>query len=181
MTKKRDQVIHPESLNDVINYIIYRTARILKMKFRRDMEDVGMNLTQEQYFIMFKLWQKDGQSQTELSDDIFRDNPNITRLLDNLEKKKYVQRIPDNADRRMFRICLTDKGKKLRQIYLKYAPVSRKGDYLTLTVDDLENLKRILRTIESNITNQIKAARHLKDKARTVARAGVSTGKNRGV
>jgi len=155
MTKNREVIIFPDSLEDIVNYIIYRTARILKLKFRKDMEASGMDLTQEQYFIMFKLWLKDGQSQTELSDNLFQDYPNITRILDNLEKKKYVKRSMDQTDRRKFRIFLTEKGKKLHQIYLKDAPKSRRDDYSNLKDEDLNTLKHILSVIEKNIVHKL--------------------------
>jgi len=154
MNQSDNQMIHPSSLENIVNYQIYRSARILRMKFKRDMEKAGLDITQEQYFILFKLWRKDGQYQAELADDLFNDMPNITRILDKLVRKGLVTRKTDDTDRRKFRIYLTDSGRYLRSVYLEQAPVSRIEDYKDLTIDDLEHLKRILYIIEKNIIGE---------------------------
>jgi DNA-binding MarR family transcriptional regulator len=90
----------------MINYQIYRIARLLRYKFQHDMRMVGLDMTQEQYFILFQLWQKDGQYQAELADDLFGDTPNITRILDVMEKKGFINRRSDPGDRRKYRVFL---------------------------------------------------------------------------
>ena len=154
MTKKNRKFIYPETLHDIVNYMIYKTARIMRMKFQNDMRSIDLDITQEQYFILIKLWALDGQYQAELADEIFQDNPNITSILDNMEKKKLIVRKPDKNDRRKFRIFLTQKAKDIYNTYKTGAPESRKLDYKHLNDKDFDDLKRILSTIEANILNQ---------------------------
>jgi len=155
--KNKKHLIHAESLDDIINYLIYRIARLLRYKFQQDMQAVDLDMTQEQYFILFKLWQKDGQYQAELADGFLGDTPNITRILDVMEKKNYVSRRPDPDDRRKFRIFVADKGWDIQRLYKFHAPRERKADYKNLDDHDLAELKRILKTIEDNIISQQKA------------------------
>jgi DNA-binding MarR family transcriptional regulator len=152
------RLIHVELLEDMINYQIYRTARLLRYKFQHDMRIAGLDMTQEQYFILFQLWQKDGQYQTELADDLFGDTPNITRILDVMEKKGFITRRSDPEDRRKYRIFLAERGHEVHELYKIHAPKSRVLDYKKLNDNDLDELKRILKTIENNITDQL----HLK-------------------
>jgi len=91
----RRKLIHAQALDQIVNYLVYRSARILRYKFQKDMQAVGLDMTQEQYFILFKLWRKDGQYQAELADDFLGDSPNITRILDGMERKKMVERRGD--------------------------------------------------------------------------------------
>lgn len=152
----KSQLIHTESLNNVINYLIYRTARLLSYKFRHDMQAVGLDMTQEQYFILFKLWHKDGQYQAELADGFLGDTPNITRILDVMQKKKLITRQLDPNDRRKYRIFVADQGREIQRLYRIHAPKSRIADYENLEDDDLVELRRILKTIEDNITTQLR-------------------------
>jgi DNA-binding MarR family transcriptional regulator len=101
------------------------------------------------------LWQKDGQYQTELADDLFGDNPNITRILDGMEKKGFITRRSDPKDRRKYKIFITQQGYEIHKLYKKYAPKSRFLDYQNLNDKDLDELKRILKTIENNIIAQL--------------------------
>jgi DNA-binding MarR family transcriptional regulator len=151
----QDGIIHPRSLDDLIHHLIYRTARLLRLKFQRDMQAVGLEMTQEQYFILFKLWQKDGLYQAELADGLLGDAPNITRILDVMEKKMMISRRPDAEDRRRYRIFIAEKGREIRKLYKIHAPASRLLDYRNLDDRDLEQLRRILKTIEENISGQL--------------------------
>lgn len=152
--KNNKHLIHAESLDDIINYLIYRIARLLRYKFQQDMKAVNLDMTQEQYFILFKLWQKDGQYQTELADAFLGDTPNITRIIDVMEKKNYITRRPDPDDRRKYRIFIADKGWEIQSLYKIHAPRERIADYKNLDDNDLAELKRILKTIENNIISQ---------------------------
>ena len=153
--RKKSRLIHVESLDDIINYKIYRIARLMRYKFKLDMQIAGLDMTQEQYFILFQLWQKDGQYQTELADDLFGDNPNITRILDGMEKKGFITRRSDPKDRRKYKIFITQQGNEIHKLYKKYAPKSRFLDYQNLNDKDLDELKRILKNIENNIIAQL--------------------------
>ena len=160
--KKNKSLIHAEALDDIINYLIYRIARLLRFKFHQDMKAVDLDMTQEQYFLLFKLWQKDGQYQAELADGFLGDTPNITRIIDVMEKKNYIKRKPDPNDRRKYRIFVADNGWKIQNLYKIHAPKARIADYKNLDDHDLVELRRILKTIEDNIISQQKANINIK-------------------
>ena len=151
------RLIQVESLEDIINYQIHRIARLLRYKFKWDMRIAGLDMTEPQYFIIFKLWKKDGQYQTELADDLFGDNSNITGILDVMERKGFVARRADPEDRRKFRIFLAEKGRQVHDLYKIHTPRSRTLDYKDLNDNDLDELKRILKTIERNIIEQLQS------------------------
>jgi len=155
MTKPETRLIHAEALDDIVNYVVYRCARLLRQKFQRDMKLAGLALTQEQYFLLFKLWARDGQYQAELTDDLFADAPNITRILDGMARKRLIQRRPDALDRRKIRVHLAAEGRRVHELYRNHAPRSRADDYRNVGDEDLATLRRILRTIEANITQQL--------------------------
>jgi DNA-binding MarR family transcriptional regulator len=84
-------------------------ARRLQKKFNTN----GLNLTIEQWSVLYHLWKEDGISQQELCNATFRDKPSITRLVDNLEKLQLVKRVADEGDRRINKVILTKTALKL--------------------------------------------------------------------
>lgn len=72
-------------------------ARRLQKNFR----NAGLEITIEQWSILYHLWKEDGLSQQELCTRTFRDKASITRLIDNIEKLGLVERIASKDDRRV--------------------------------------------------------------------------------
>ena len=67
---------------------------------------------------------EDGLSQRELSDHLVVDRSNITGLLDRMESAGWVRRTDHPADRRVYRVVLTPKGRKLwEQVTPRYLDV----------------------------------------------------------
>ena len=87
-------------------------SRRLYRVFRRE----GIEMTPEQWTVMYYLWSRDGVTQQELCNLTFKDKPSMTRLIDNLEKLSCVERIPSKSDRRINIIKLTDKGRSLEPV-----------------------------------------------------------------
>jgi DNA-binding MarR family transcriptional regulator len=72
-------------------------ARRLQKNFR----DAGLEITIEQWSILYHLWKEDCLSQQELGTRTFRDKASTTRLIDNLEKLGLVTRVASSTDRRI--------------------------------------------------------------------------------
>mgnify|MGYP006156920967 CR=1 FL=1 len=92
-------------------------ARRLQKNFRL----AGLEITIEQWSVLYHLWKQDGLSQQELCNRTFRDKPSITRLIDNLEKQKLVKRMPPKEDRRINLVCLTESAKLLQDKTIELA------------------------------------------------------------
>ncbi len=93
-------------LNGRISMLI---NRYLYNKFR----EANLGITVEQWTVLACLWEKDKVTQQTLSEITFRDQPSITRLIDNLEKRNLVVRVSDPSDRRTKLIYLTEQGMAL--------------------------------------------------------------------
>ena len=103
-------------------FLVYRMGRLLQHNLRAVLRDADVDVTPEQYFLLYKLFREDGVPQSSLADRVLGDYPNITRLIDGLVKKQYVERQSDPSDRRRFLIFLTEQG---RQIMRSMAPAIR--------------------------------------------------------
>src|SRR6476661_9261225 len=105
-----NQFKHGELYSFISGQASTAIARRLQKKFNGE----GLNLTIEQWSILYHLWKEDGKSQQELCSATFRDKPSITRLIDNLERGNLVKRVADENDRRINLIYLTRQGHKLQ-------------------------------------------------------------------
>lgn len=143
--------IQKETIDVAFAYLIARSARLLRYSFIKEFRQHGYELTPEQWFIITKLNEQDGLTQVELTDDIFNDKPNITRILDSMEKKKLVERRRSDSDRRSFNIFLTGHAKKLLPKLWAFARQEREIVYSGLTKKDFSALEKIVTKIEVNI------------------------------
>ncbi|MHA2107630.1 MAG: MarR family winged helix-turn-helix transcriptional regulator, partial [Candidatus Hodarchaeales archaeon] len=57
---------------------------------------------------------KDGLSLTQLANSCYSSRSTMTHLIDTLERKEFVKRVPNPNDRRSLLVKLTSKGNKLK-------------------------------------------------------------------
>lgn len=72
-----------------------------------------VKLSKEQWLLLKKLQEKNGQIQNDLAFITDRSKTSLTRLIGTMEKKGLVYRIGCNIDKRINRVYYTDKGKEL--------------------------------------------------------------------
>ncbi len=72
-----------------------------------------------QFDFLMVLYRKDGISQENLAKILNVSRATSTRAIQNLEKESYVYRQRDENDLRAYRVYLTEKGKKVKDIILK--------------------------------------------------------------
>ncbi len=114
------------------------------------MKEQNLPITPEQFSLMTHLWKQDGCSQQELAVLTNRDRANVTRILDILEREEMVERRDDKADRRIFKIFLTKKGKELKTDTAAVAKQAIKDATKGITASDLEVCMKVLKkTIEN--------------------------------
>jgi len=93
-----------------LNLVHCQFKQYLKTIFNKH----GINLTPEQFLVMDTLWDEGVLSQQQIADIIVKDKNSVTKLIDALENKGLVDRIPDKGDRRMNKIHLTDHARSLQ-------------------------------------------------------------------
>ena len=69
-------------------------------------------MTYPQMAVLMLLHRADGISQRELADLNETDTTNMMVICDSLEKRGWINRVADEHDKRIKRICLTEEGKK---------------------------------------------------------------------
>ena len=67
--------------------------------------------------ILYVLWQEDNLPIIEVSKRTGLAKNTLTSMLDRMEERGFLRRVPDNRDRRVQRIVLTQKSKDLNDKY----------------------------------------------------------------
>jgi DNA-binding MarR family transcriptional regulator len=122
-------------------------ARRLQKKFKR----AGIDITIEQWSVLYHLWKEDGLSQQDLCSGTFRDKPSITRLVDNLEKLKLVKRTPSKEDRRKNLIFLTKEAQHLQDKTMAIAGETVNEALKGVSNAHIEVAKEVLQLVYDNL------------------------------
>jgi len=140
------------SIEKSVGFFIYRTALLMKSALQRTLKEEGFNITAEQWAILRVLWEEEGLSQKEIGDRLFKDKPNVTRIVDALERKRLLFRQAVHNDRRKYALYLTKEGKKLQAELLPIAQQMIEKATNSLTKSDLETLQNLLNIIYGNLS-----------------------------
>ena len=111
----------------------------------------GLNVSMEQLIILKILHEEDGRPQCDMALVTERHKASLTRLIDTMEKKNLVARIPDKDDKRVNRIFLTKHGRKF---FTSLLPVMKEAmDDLQkgLTEKEMTDLITILKKVQANM------------------------------
>lgn len=148
-----DESFRYVNLDNSVAYHIRRLARLLRIELNQVLAESPGNLTAEQWIILLQL-QNNGQlNQHELTDGVLQDRANIARHLNNLETKGYIHRVQDEQDARRNLVSLTYTGTELIEYLIPIISELRIRRYQGLSQDDLEQLMKFIKTIETNVTN----------------------------
>ncbi len=138
---------HP--LQNTIGNRILQIHRAHRNRAETAFNELGLHTGQE--WVLFELWNEEGQTQTQLVNSLGVEPPTVTKTLDRLEKAGLVARRPDPDDARVSRVYLTPAGRaleaKVRQVW---------DDLETLTTQgfsdvELALLRRLLAQMDQNL------------------------------
>ena len=131
---------------------ILRTHSLLSMPFDRLFREHGISSPQYNILRILRGHNQDGLASLEIASQMIACVPDITRLLDRLEKSDYVSRKRSTEDRRVVRVSLTSKGRK----FLKQLDVPiRDAEQASLghmTRKDLKELSRLMTKARESVS-----------------------------
>lgn len=105
-------MINSEPAHELLLQVL-KTRMSFRQTIQRILKQNNVDMTFEMLQIMHRLWSKQGVSQQYLAEKTAKDKACLTNLINNLEKKGWVVRKVNPADRRNKLICLTPEGEEL--------------------------------------------------------------------
>ena len=123
-----------------------RVSAAINRRLVMDFNEKGIDISPEQL-----IWKKDRVTQQELCNITFKDKPNMTRLIDSLEKKGLAKRITDENDKRNNLILLTPEGKAIEEKAFLVANATMREALVNVTPQELAIGQDLLKKIFNNM------------------------------
>jgi DNA-binding MarR family transcriptional regulator len=137
--------------SELYSFITGKASTAIARRLQKNFKQHGIDITIEQWSVLYHLWKEDGMSQQALCDATFRDKPSITRLVDNLEKQKLVKRVASKDDRRINMIYLTPEAQELQEQSMEVAGQTLSEALEGVTNGQVEIAREVLQKVYENL------------------------------
>ncbi|HRQ50616.1 MAG TPA: MarR family transcriptional regulator [Agriterribacter sp.] len=136
---------------ELYSFITGVASTAIARRLQKNFKQHGIDITIEQWSVLYHLWKQNGMSQQELCSATFRDKPSITRLVDNLEKQKLVKRVASLEDRRINRIYLSETAAALRDQTMDMANQTLNEALTGVSAEEIAVCKSVLQRVYDNL------------------------------
>jgi DNA-binding MarR family transcriptional regulator len=136
---------------ELYSFITGKASTAIARRLQKKFNNAGLQITIEQWSVLYHLWKKEGISQQELCNATFRDKPSITRLVDNLEKLNLVKRVAAENDRRINLVYLTKQALKLQEETMALADETLNEALASVPPDKIDVCKEVLQVVYDNL------------------------------
>ena len=131
------------------------TSSALRAAGQKSLKLHGLDdITKEQFSILILLTIKDGLYQTQIANILGKDRPNITRMIDILERKGLIRREKDATNRRILKVFITPKGLEKAETAKPLRDKFSQVQYRGLSDEEILTLVRLLRKVRENFKQE---------------------------
>ena len=130
-------------LKSQVCFPIYSLSREIINRYRPFLDE--LDITYPQYLVLMVLWENEVQTVNQIGEKLNLDSGTLTPLLKRLEAKELIHRCRRRSDERVVEITLTEKASSLKNKAVRVPEKVVKD--IGLTIEDLEDLKRIVTKI----------------------------------
>ena len=97
-----------------LGFFLSRSSLAMRQHVNRLLKDSGLAEVSMGFVgVLLSLHRKDGQTISELGDQVSLEKSTMTGLIDRMMKAGLITREPDAKDRRVLRVWLTDRGRQV--------------------------------------------------------------------
>jgi len=114
---------------------------------------VKHKLTKTQFGVLETILHLGTMSQKAIGQKLLRSSGNIVKVIDNLKRDKLVIRIPDQWDRRAYKIVLTKKGERIIKKIFPNHVKSIEQTFSILSEEEQVELSRLCKKLGTGIEN----------------------------
>jgi DNA-binding MarR family transcriptional regulator len=142
-------------LEDSINHRIATLALLLKRQVFRIIAKNELEITPEQWVVIYYLWQENGLTIGEIANRSKKDFANVTRIIEKLEKLGYISKRKSDKDNRSYNIFILPKADeikdKVQNCWKESTEMALKG----ISESEKQFLLGIIDKIENNILKNL--------------------------
>jgi len=108
---------------------------------------VEHQITHSTGFVLLNIDQENGTPATKIAPLMGMESRSLSRMLKNMEENDIIYRKQDQKDKRKVMICLTEKGKKQREMARKVVREFNARVRQSVSNEELESFLRVIRCI----------------------------------
>lgn len=133
-------------------FLLHDIARLMRKRFDARARTTG--LTRAQWQVLAVLRVQEGVNQASLAEALDLEPITVGRLIDRMEEAGWVERRPDQADRRMHRLHITDRARPMMTQFETMADELLDEAFQGLTAQERDGLLDLLVRIRGNLTER---------------------------
>ena len=136
-------------MNDIRELVVYlsKAERGYTKTLNRAFQQAGYDLSREQFELLQVLCEGDHINQQAISRKLQKDKYNVTKLLNTLTKRGFVQRTMSQEDRRNNFVILTEKGMQVQKALLQIEEQVHTDLTFTLTPSEIKSCMWVMRKL----------------------------------
>jgi DNA-binding MarR family transcriptional regulator len=142
-------------LQESLGYLVNRASRTIRKYFNQELMRKGYSVTGEQFDVLVRLWDKDGQHQQGLAETLYKDKTTMTRLIKSVEALHLVKRVTNKKDERQKLVYLTKSGKKIMKELNSLAQEVLMKVQKGINPADMASCKDVLKRIHKTLSKEL--------------------------
>ncbi len=139
---------------NALGRLTYRAAGAMRADLANNLAEAGFDVSVEQWTVLMQLRLCDGQTQSELAENMLQEKTGVSRLVKGLEREAFLRRVPDRRDGRRKRVHLTDKGRRVVRDSQRQARQTLDKAQQGISETDLDVCRRVLAKVFANMTGK---------------------------
>lgn len=132
-----------------IGFLIADVARLMRSSFDRRVRKLG--LTRSQWLVLSRLQRYPGISQSELAEMLEVERATAGRTIDRMERRNWLVRRPDPADRRINRLYLTAEAEAVQAELARIAEQLLDDAMASLDAEEREALTEMMERVKAQL------------------------------
>jgi len=138
-----------KGLNDIIFYTLEKSIKSYRQYAQKQLIMNNFDITIDQWLILKSIKENSGLTQQQIGINVFKDYASVTRIIELLVKKNYLQRVT-HTDKRRFILRMTNEAEDLMRSIQKVINANRRKALDGIDEDKLISLKETLNKIIDN-------------------------------
>jgi len=139
-----------------LGFLIGDVTQLYRREFDRRAAHLG--LTRVQWRALRRIERFEGLTQIALAEDLELAPIAVGRVLDRLEKARFIERRPDPADRRCWRLHLAPNSAAVMASVDQIAAELREEIFAGIAASDLEAAERVMSTLKSRFSRHARSS-----------------------
>lgn len=149
--------MYREYLKGRIGSLIYITGTLIRGLSTQTFTEKAFGLTPDQYVILSLLVENEEiVCQRQLAEIMLKDRANIARIIEIMHKNGLIEKIPDSNGRKIYKLIVTEKGKKIKDLVFPTDIDLRNAITSNISAEELATTFNTLEKMNKNIRDKVK-------------------------